>query len=85
MPAPTGCRAARAPPRAAIVAVALLIGAAALLPFGLRGAAAAVLALAVTAGLARTARAKIGGQTGDVLGASQQLAEIAVLAALVAR
>jgi len=30
------------------------------------------------------ARAKIGGQTGDILGAAQQLAEAAVLAALVA-
>ncbi|MCB1337233.1 MAG: adenosylcobinamide-GDP ribazoletransferase [Maritimibacter sp.] len=34
-----------------------------------------------TLGLAAIARAKIGGQTGDILGASQQLAEIAALAA----
>jgi len=30
------------------------------------------------------AKAKIGGQTGDILGASQQLAEIAALAVIVA-
>ena len=34
--------------------------------------------------LAAVARARIGGQTGDILGASQQLAEIAALAALAA-
>jgi hypothetical protein len=34
--------------------------------------------------LARLARAKIGGQTGDVLGATQQLAELAALLALTA-
>ena len=39
------------------------------------------LALA-TIGLAGLARAKIGGQTGDVLGASQQIGEVAVLIAL---
>lgn len=46
------------------------------------GAGLAVLA---AAGVAAVARAKLGGQTGDVLGAVQQVAEIAVLAALVAR
>ncbi len=35
-------------------------------------------------GVAGLARAKIGGQTGDVLGAAQQLAEIAALLALTA-
>jgi adenosylcobinamide-GDP ribazoletransferase len=34
--------------------------------------------------LARSARARIGGQTGDILGAAQQLAEVACLAALAA-
>lgn len=37
-----------------------------------------------TIAVAGIARAKIGGQTGDILGASQQLAEIAALAALTA-
>ena len=45
-----------------------------------------VLAVAlVTDWLARSAQARIGGQTGDILGASQQLAEAACLAVLAAR
>lgn len=40
--------------------------------------------LAVTLGLASLARRRLGGQTGDVLGASQQLTEIAGLLMLVA-
>jgi adenosylcobinamide-GDP ribazoletransferase len=40
---------------------------------------------ATTVLLARTARARIGGQTGDILGATQQLAEAAALAVLAAR
>ncbi|PWJ22504.1 adenosylcobinamide-GDP ribazoletransferase [Jannaschia seohaensis] len=51
-------------------------------PHGLFGLAMAALA---AAGVAALAQAKIGGQTGDVLGAVQQVTEIAVLAALVAR
>lgn len=49
---------------------------------GLLAAAAAVLA---TAGMARLALKQIGGYTGDVLGAAQQVAEIAVLLALATR
>jgi adenosylcobinamide-GDP ribazoletransferase len=41
---------------------------------------ATLAVLAVCAALAAAARARIGGQTGDILGASQQLAEAAVLA-----
>jgi adenosylcobinamide-GDP ribazoletransferase len=45
----------------------------------------AILAVAlVVAALAAIAKAKIGGQTGDILGASQQLAEAAALAVLAA-
>lgn len=44
---------------------------------------AALVAL-TSAGLGLVARARIGGQTGDILGASQQLAEAAALAALAA-
>ena len=40
-------------------------------------------AAAATAAIAAAAKAKIGGQTGDILGATQQLAEIAVLFSLV--
>ncbi len=71
-----------APPRdTALLAVvtALLVG---LLTIGWSVLALAVwIALAVAA-LALIARAKIGGQTGDILGASQQIAEIAALIAL---
>lgn len=42
----------------------------------------AVAAAAAAAGVGRIALAKIGGQTGDVLGAAQQLAETAFLAAM---
>jgi adenosylcobinamide-GDP ribazoletransferase len=49
------------------------------------GAFAATLALlAVTVALGWVAKRKIGGQTGDILGASQQIAEAVVLAVLVA-
>ncbi|WP_084667814.1 adenosylcobinamide-GDP ribazoletransferase [Nioella nitratireducens] len=43
---------------------------------------AALAAVVVAVALGRVAQAKVGGQTGDVLGASQQLSEIAVLAVL---
>ncbi len=73
----------RPSPQAARVAV----GVAALVGFGLTGWSlvllAAVASLMVWGSMA-LARAKIGGQTGDVLGASQQVVEIAVLMALVA-
>lgn len=42
-----------------------------------------ILAAAVVAALALIARRKIGGQSGDVLGAGQQLAEITLLIALI--
>ncbi|NEY89412.1 adenosylcobinamide-GDP ribazoletransferase [Tabrizicola oligotrophica] len=63
-----------------------LAGSALALALGLIVAGWAVLALALVAGimvaaLAMVARAKIGGQTGDVLGAAQVIAEIAALAA----
>jgi adenosylcobinamide-GDP ribazoletransferase len=64
------------------VAVAVII---ALLFAGWSALPILVLAGAVTFLLARTAQARIGGQTGDILGASQQLAEAAALAVLAAR
>ncbi|WP_232630564.1 adenosylcobinamide-GDP ribazoletransferase, partial [Methylobacterium sp. Leaf118] len=51
-------------------------------PLGL--ALGLVLAPAAAFGLAALARRRIGGQTGDVVGACQQVGEIAVLLALVA-
>lgn len=50
-----------------------------LLPQGLAALAVAALAVAV---LALIARRKLGGQTGDVLGAGQQVAEVALLLTL---
>ena len=73
-------RTGRPPARAAYVAVLLAIGALAL--HGAYGLLAGALVVLVLWGIARLARARIGGQTGDVLGAIQQLSEIAVLAAL---
>lgn len=65
-----------APPAwAAGVAVALSLGLALLLA-GPTGLAMALAVALVCLGLAVVAKAKIGGQTGDVLGAGQQLAEI---------
>ncbi|WP_425092098.1 adenosylcobinamide-GDP ribazoletransferase [Tropicimonas sp. S265A] len=46
------------------------------------GLAAALAVLLVSLGVARIAKAKIGGQTGDILGAVQQSAEITALIAL---
>ena len=70
----------RPSPRAA--ALAALIGAVGLVPLGW----AAPVVLAAICGVAwlwaRIARARIGGQTGDILGAVQQLSEIAGLLAL---
>lgn len=43
------------------------------------------VAYAAVFGLTQIARVKIGGQTGDILGASQQIAEIVVLLALASR
>jgi adenosylcobinamide-GDP ribazoletransferase len=67
-----------------------LAGAAVALALGLAALGPGALALAVAAALpalwlAAVARARIGGQTGDVLGAAQQLGEAAALAAAAAR
>lgn len=56
----------------------------ALLLCGLGAVWAVVLVALLCLGLAAVAQAKIGGQTGDILGASQQIAEIAALAVLTA-
>ncbi len=71
-------------PRETAVA-ALVIGALSLLLLGLKPMLLTAAALALIFHLVgRTARARIGGHTGDVLGALQQLAEIAVLCAAAA-
>ena len=64
---------------AAMLAVAILI-----LTTGSGALALTAMAALSGIGCAALARAKIGGQTGDVLGASQQITEIALLFTLVA-
>lgn len=73
-------------PRPATALLALAIAVCVCLIALPAGAALGVCAvcLAGVAVVAAIARAKIGGQTGDILGASQQLAEIAALLALAA-
>jgi adenosylcobinamide-GDP ribazoletransferase len=56
----------------------------AFLTAGLETITGALLGALLLAWLARQARKRIGGQTGDILGASQQLGEIAMLLALAA-
>ena len=71
------------PPRgAALMAVAFALTGAALL--GPPGAGMALAAATGALSVAALARARIGGQTGDVLGASQQIAELCALCAAVA-
>ncbi|CUH39771.1 Cobalamin synthase [Jannaschia seosinensis] len=69
-------------PPAHAVWIAVALAALALLPAGAHGLAAAALVAAALWALGRVARAKIGGQTGDLLGACQQISEVAVLVAL---
>src|SRR5882724_959096 len=79
-PAMTGSR--PAPVSNAALALAAII---ALLLLGISAAIAAGLVVAATTlGLAWLARRQIGGQTGDVLGAMQQVGEIGVLLAVLA-
>ncbi|MEO0486874.1 MAG: adenosylcobinamide-GDP ribazoletransferase [Pseudomonadota bacterium] len=71
------------PTRSAIT-LAVALGAVSLLPLGVSGFAL-ILTVALTAfALSRLAQAKISGQTGDVLGATQQAAEITMLTTLAA-
>lgn len=82
----TGLGAAAGKPAGADTLFALLLaGLIAFVLSGLEGAVAAVVATAVAAfAVTALARRRLGGYTGDVLGAVQQLAEIAALLALAA-
>lgn len=71
-------------PRSA-AGLAALIGAGFALTLGWAGLAALIGVIAVVALLVAVAKAKIGGQTGDILGASQQLAEATALCLIAAR
>lgn len=72
------------PGQRTVQAAGLIALALALLAAGLAGIWAALWALAAAALVGALARARIGGQTGDVLGAAQQLAELAALLSLAA-
>ena len=74
----------RPSPAAALVGMALAAAIAGALT-GWTAVPLVLAALGVTAALAFSALRRIGGQTGDILGASQQLAEVACLAVLSAR
>lgn len=69
------------PARAGAVSALGLAAILAVLCLGTPALPALVLAVAVCAGMGLLARSKIGGQTGDVLGATQQLSEAAILLA----
>ncbi len=72
------------PGRAAVGGALVLGGLATLAAPGLSCLWLIVLAVACTTGIGLLARARIGGQTGDVLGATQQIVEVAVLMVMVA-
>jgi adenosylcobinamide-GDP ribazoletransferase len=67
------------PPRTAVLAALAIAATFAVLATGLTFLPMALAAATTTALLARAAHGRIGGQTGDILGASQQLAEAAAL------
>lgn len=71
------------PPRIAGLGMVLALGLAMVMA-GWVALTAALAALGATLAVAGLARAKIGGQTGDILGAVQIMAELAALAAFVA-
>ncbi|WP_151718661.1 adenosylcobinamide-GDP ribazoletransferase [Gemmobacter serpentinus] len=78
----SGLSAAVGRPTGSMAALAIGVAlAAALALTGIAGLGMALAVLSACVGIAALARAKIGGQTGDVLGASQQLAELAAVAA----
>ncbi|RVT85647.1 adenosylcobinamide-GDP ribazoletransferase [Rhodobacteraceae bacterium CCMM004] len=82
---PGGLSALVGRPAATGEALALALGlAGAVVLCGAAGLGAALAAAAAAVGLGQLARAKIGGQTGDILGAVQQVAEIAALTVLAA-
>ena len=78
----TGLSVSAGRPSKAHLAAAITIGALACLIYGTL--TALVLAALITAAVHQIARIKIGGQTGDILGATQQLTEIGVLLAITA-
>ena len=72
---PNGVSVAVGRPPFETACLSVAIGAVALIPLGLAGLAVGILIALASGGLAALAFRKIGGQTGDVLGASQQLTQ----------
>ncbi|MEL6450788.1 MAG: adenosylcobinamide-GDP ribazoletransferase [Pseudomonadota bacterium] len=72
------------PPPVAVLAGALIGVGAAVALIGWAGLIAAFVAALAAAGIGALAHAKIGGQTGDILGATQIVTEIAVLLSCIA-
>ncbi|XDA96869.1 adenosylcobinamide-GDP ribazoletransferase [Sulfitobacter sp. LCG007] len=82
---PSGLSQRTGRPRMSVAIAGVAIGVAvSVVLTGTAGVAAALAALAITLAIARLAVAKIRGQTGDVLGACQQLAEVGALICFVA-
>lgn len=82
---PGGVSATVGRPPSASILIAVALGALILLPLGRSGIVVFVVTATLCAAVALVAQAKIKGQTGDLLGATQQVTEIgawAVLAAL---
>lgn len=80
-----GLSAGAGQPGRATAGLAILLGiGATVMAFGMPVLIATLCGLCGAALVGLVARAKIGGQTGDILGAAQQVAEIAALLALVA-
>ncbi|MEM6896800.1 MAG: adenosylcobinamide-GDP ribazoletransferase [Pseudomonadota bacterium] len=77
---PGGVSAAVGRPPAPTILLALALSALLLLPLGGAGFGVALTLAVTAAAVALIAQVKIGGQTGDILGASQQITEIAALA-----
>lgn len=77
-------RAVGRPDQDMVVIAALVAGVVGLICAGFAALPIAVVVAALGYGVARLAMAKIGGQTGDVLGASQQICEIGALTVLAA-
>jgi adenosylcobinamide-GDP ribazoletransferase len=71
------------PPNAASAVCIVLAALFAIVVSGVAGVVAVVAVGAAAIAVARLAQAKVGGQTGDVLGAAQQVAELAALLSLV--
>ncbi|SEO86723.1 cobalamin-5'-phosphate synthase [Salinihabitans flavidus] len=71
--------------RGTALIAAALAGLAALMLAGGTGVSLIIATLLITAACGSIARVKIGGQTGDILGATQQIAEIALLLILAAQ